>query len=153
MEGDQGQSIFWITTDIRLAMNRRYKLFKAAVASKSVKLWSDNKRARNKVMSDLTHAKALYFLKMFNKVKSSSAYWKLLKDSTSLRVCKPIWPLRKPDDSLVLGDKEKAGLINSFFATTGKNIAAKLPTPSGNATIGNYRSDLGNNVTAATNSN
>ena len=62
----------WITNDIRLAMNRRYKLFKAAVASKSAKLWSDYKRARNKVTSDLRRAKALYFSKMFNEVRSSS---------------------------------------------------------------------------------
>ena len=79
---------------------------------------------------------------MFNEVKSSSAYWKLVKDATSSRVRKPIGPLRKCDDYLVLTDKEKAGLMNSFFANIGKNIAAKLPIPPGNATAGAYRSDL-----------
>ncbi|XP_068689637.1 uncharacterized protein [Montipora foliosa] len=133
----------WITNDIRLAMNRRYKLFKAAVTSKSAKLWSDYKRARNKVTSDVRRAKALYFSKMFNEVKSSSAYWKLVKDATSSRVHKPIGPLRKCDDSLVLTDKEKAGMMNSFFANIGKNIATKLPIPPGNATAGVYKSDLG----------
>ena len=133
----------WITNDIRLAMNRRYKLVKAAVTSKSAKLWSDYKRARNKVTSDLRRAKAVYFSKMFNEVKSSSTYWKLVKDACSSRVRKPIGPLRRCDDSLVLTDKEKAGLMNSFFANVGKNIAAKLPIPPGNATTGAYRSDLG----------
>ena len=118
-------------------------MFKAAVASKSAKLWSDYKRARDKVTSDLRRAKALYFSKMFNEVKSSSAYWKLVKDATSSRVHKPIVPLRKCDDSLVLTDKEKAGLMNSFFANIGTNIAAKLPIPPRNATAGVYRSDLG----------
>ena len=76
---------------------------------------------------------------MSNEAKSSSAYWKLLKDATSSRVRKPTGPLRKPDcDSLVLTDKEKAGLMNSFFVTICKNIAAKLPTPSGNVTIGAF---------------
>ena len=76
---------------------------------------------------------------MSNEAKSSSAYWKLLKDVTSSRVRKPTGPLRKPDcDSLVLTDKEKAGLMNSFFVTICKNIAAKLPTPSGNVTIGAF---------------
>ena len=87
-----------ITNDIRLAMNRRYKLVKAAVTSKSAKLWSDYKRARNKVTSDSIRAKASYFSKMFNEVKSSSAYWKLVKDATSSKVRKPIGPLRKCDD-------------------------------------------------------
>ena len=111
--------------------------------SKSAKLWSDYKRARNKVPSALRRAKALYFSKMFNEVKSSSAYWKLVKDATSSRVRKPIGPLRKCDDSLVLTVKEKAGLMTSFFANIGKNIAAKLPIPPGNATTGAYRTDLG----------
>ena len=43
-----------------------------------------------------------------------------------------------PDDSLVSNDKEKAGLVNSFFSTIGKDIATKLPTPAGNATIGAF---------------
>ena len=80
---------------------------------------------------------------MFNKVKSLSAYWKLVRDATSSRVCQPIGPLRKCDDSLVLTDKEKAGLKSSFFANIGRNIAAKLPIPPGNTTTGAYRSDLG----------
>ena len=43
----------------------------------------------------------------------------------------------------MLTEEEKAGLMNSFFANIGKNIAAKLPIPPGNATTGAYRSDLG----------
>lgn len=62
-----------ITSDIRLAMNRGYKLFKAPVTSKCAKLWSDYKRARNKVTSDLRRAKTSYFSKMFNEVESLSA--------------------------------------------------------------------------------
>ena len=69
---------------------------------------------------------------MFNEVKSSSAYWKLVKEATSSRVRKPIEPLRKCDDSLVLTEEEKAGLMNSFFA----NIGTKILQP-------NYQYHLG----------
>ena len=62
----------------------------------------------------------------------------MLKDATSSRVRKPIGPLRKADDSLVSNDKEKAGLVNSFFSTIGKTIATKLPTPSENTTRGAF---------------
>ena len=62
--------------------------------------------------------------------------------STSDNAC-PIGPLKKCDDSLALSDKEKAGLMNSFFANIGTNIAAKLPIPTGNATTAAYRSTLG----------
>ena len=83
---------------------------------------------------------------MFNEVKSSSTYWKLVKDACISRVRKPIGPLRKCDDSLVLTVKEKAGLMTSFFANIGKNIAAKLPIPPGNATTGAYGSGLGDTL-------
>ena len=53
-----------ITNDIHLAMNGRYKLFKAAVTSKSPKFFSDYKRARSKVTSDLRRARALYFFEV-----------------------------------------------------------------------------------------
>ena len=43
---------------------------------------------------------------------------------------------------MVYTDTEKAGLMNWFFANSGKNIAAKLPIPPWNATAGAYRSDL-----------
>ena len=66
-----------------------------------------------------------------------------MKDANSSRVCKPIGPLRKCDDSLVLTDKERASLMKSFFANIGKNIAAKLPISPGTATTVAYRSDLG----------
>ena len=44
----RASSASWITNDIRLAMNRRYKLVKAAVTSNSAKLWSDSKEQETK---------------------------------------------------------------------------------------------------------
>ena len=100
---------------------------------------------REKEISNLRFktCQSFIFLEDFNEVKCSSAYWKLVKDAASSRVRKPTGPLRKCANSLVLTDKEKAGLMKSFFVNIGKNIAAKLPIPPGNATTGAYRSDLG----------
>lgn len=55
----------WISNAIRYKMNRRYKLFKAAVASKCPKLWQEYKQARNEVTRALRQAKASYFREMF----------------------------------------------------------------------------------------
>ena len=77
---------------------------------------------------------------MSNEVKSSGAYWKMVKDATCSRVRKPM----DRTTEKVLIDKENAGLVNSssFFANIVKNIAAKLPMPSGNTTTtGAFRSD------------
>jgi len=60
----------WITNAIRYKMNRRYKLFKAAVSSKCLKLRQEYKQARNEVTSALRQAKATYFSKMFTEVKT-----------------------------------------------------------------------------------
>lgn len=123
-------------------MNWRYKLFKVVVVLKSVKLWLDYKRVRNKVILDLRCVKVLYFLKMFNEVRSLSVYWKLVKDVISLRVCKFIGFLKKCDDFLVLSDKEKVGLMNLFFVNIGMNIVVKLFILIGNVIIVVYRDML-----------
>ena len=46
----------WITCEIRHKMNRRYKLFKAAISTKCPEQWSNYKRVRNEVTSDLRKA-------------------------------------------------------------------------------------------------
>jgi len=56
-------------------------------------------------------------LPIFNKVKSSSPYWNLLKRATNPKVRKNIGPLKKEGGTLKLMDSEKANLMNSYFAT------------------------------------
>ena len=87
------------------------------------------KQARNEVTAALRKAKASYFERMFREVKKSSAYWKLINKGTSRIVHKQsIGPLRRTDGSLALIDKEKAQLMNSYFATIGENLINTLPT-------------------------
>ena len=70
------------------------------------------KRARNEVTSALRLAKACYFSKMFDEVKNTTMYWKLLKKATNPTRPKTIGPLKREDDSLGLLDEEKATLMN-----------------------------------------
>ena len=90
-------------------------------------------QARNEVTAALRKAKASYFERMFGEIKKSSAYWKLINKATS-RIAhkKSIGPLRRNDGSLALIDKEKAQLINLYFATVGENLINTLPTISDN---------------------
>ena len=119
----------WITCEIRHKMNRRYKLFKAAISSKCPEQWSNYKRVRNEVTSDLRKAKSSYFSNTFNEVKSSSAYWNLLKRATNPKVRKNIGPLKKDDGTLEFTDSGKANLMNSYFATVGLKLSNTLPPP------------------------
>ena len=108
-------------TEIRHKMNRRYKLFKTAISSKCPEQWSNYKRVRNEVTSDLRKAKLSYFSTVFNEVKSLSAYWNLLKRATNPKVRKNIGSLKKEDGTLELMNSEKENLMNSYFATIGLN--------------------------------
>ena len=119
----------WITCEIRHKMNRRYKLFNAAISSKCPEQWSNYKRVRNEVTSDLRKAKSSYFSTIFNEVKSSSAYWNLLKRATNPKVRKNIGPLKKDGGTLELTDSGKANLMNSYFTTIGLKLSNTLPPP------------------------
>ena len=66
---------------------------------------------------------------MFDEVKNTAMYWKLLKTATNPTRPKTIGPLKREDDSLALLDEEKAALMNSYFSTIGKKLAAELPPP------------------------
>ena len=122
----------WITSDIRLKMNRRYKLFKAAVSTKCPMQWSAYKKARNKVTSELRKAKTAYFSKMFSEVQSTSAYWNLMKRATDPKARKTIGPVKRDDGTVALVDEEKACILNSYFATVGQNLASNFPPITGN---------------------
>lgn len=80
-------------------MNRIYKLFKAAISSKCPKLWSDYKRARNEVTSDIRKAKSVYFSNIFTEMKTTGVYWNLFKGVANRRVRKNIGPLKRDDDT------------------------------------------------------
>ena len=92
-------------------MNQRYKLFRKAINTKCPLLWQEYKRARNEVTSALRQAEASYFSNMFDEVKNTTMYWKLLKKATNPTQSKTISPLKREDDSLALLDEEKAAFI------------------------------------------
>ena len=102
----------WITNEIRRKMNYRYKLFKTAVGTKDV------------------------FREKIDSVKSTAAYWKILSEATNPKRRPQIGPIRREDNTLAVGDEEKANLINTFFATVGtslsRNPACQAPVETGN---------------------
>ena len=118
----------WVTNDIRLKMNRRFKLFKLAVASKCPTKWSEYKRPWNDVTQSMRQAKASYFSDLFSEVKSTSAYWNLVNKATNTKARKSIGPIKKEDETLALTDKEKANSINLFSSNVRNKLNNLLPT-------------------------
>ena len=83
-------------------------------------------KLRNEITSDIRKAKSAYFKRKFDEVKTTSAYWNLLSRATNPKARKPIGPLKRDDESLAVDDKEKADLLNCFFATVGMKLAETI---------------------------
>jgi len=95
-------------------MNRRFKLYKDAVNTSDNQKWREYKYPRNTITAEVRSAKAEYFKNKVNQVKTSSAYWRLVKDATNLSKChKPIGPLKRDDGSLAVYGVEKANMMNA----------------------------------------
>ena len=65
---------------------------------------------------------------MFDEVKTTRAYWNLLKKATAVRNPRKMGPIKRDDNSLAIDDKEKAALMNTYFATIGEKLANELVT-------------------------
>lgn len=111
-------------------MNRRFKLFKKAVDSKNAEDWANYKILRNEITSDMRKAKAAYFQAKLDEVKTSGAYWNPLNNAIKPKATKSIGQLKRENESLVVDEKEKANLMNTFFSSVGEKLARSVePLP------------------------
>ena len=88
-------------------------------APKDQEMYARYKRIRNEITSEIRRAKACYFDEKIASVKSASTYWNLIAEATNPVRKGKIGPLRREDGSLAVNDKEKANLVNEFFADIG----------------------------------
>jgi len=60
---------------------------------------------------------------MFEEVKKTSAYWKLINKATNCIERKSaIGPLKRNDGTLALMDKDEAERMNTYFTTSGEHL-------------------------------
>ena len=104
----RSHSLPWITNEIRRKMNRRFELYKKAVNTNDNEKWLEYNYLRNTITAEVRRAKAEYFKSKVNEVKTSSAYWRLVKDTTNLSKChKPIGPLKRDDEVWLFATQKK----------------------------------------------
>ena len=119
-------SLPWVTKEIRITMNKKYKTLKKARQLNDPPLWDDYKRLRNKVSTMTNKDKAEYYSNLFDEVKSAAAYWRLLKKTSgTTKVNRQAHRLKKDDRTLITDDTEKATMLNDYFRT----VAEKLIGP------------------------
>ena len=67
-----------------------------------------------------------YYSNLFDEVKSSAAYWRLLKKTSgTTKVNRQAHQLKKDDGTLTTDETEKVAMLNEYFCT----IAEKLIDP------------------------
>ena len=88
-------------------------------------LWDNYKRLRSKVSTMTKKAQADYYSNLFDDVKSTAAYWELLKKTSGRKVNRQAHQLKKDNGTPTTDDTEKAAMLNDHFCT----IAEKLIGP------------------------
>ena len=121
-------SLCWMNTEIRKALNQRYKLFiQAKNAPKDSPKWKDFKKLRNKCTALIRKARIDYWKNEFEKSSNSKTFWRTVKKFKGIDKQNNIGSLNV-NGEVITDPKEKAEAMNSFFANIGKELAQKLPT-------------------------
>ena len=122
-------SLPWINSEIRKAMNNRYKLLRACDGSSlTADTWAKYRHARNEVTKLMHKAEAFYRKERFAKSKDSKSFWKTVCDTIDKhRPCK-IGTLKGANDEELVNDNNKAERLNLFFIDVGKNLAERFPS-------------------------
>ena len=129
----RGNSIPWISPDIKNLMRVRDSYKKKAVKNNSQIYWEKFKEIRNKVNSELTKAKTAFFCNKFENCAQSKDMkhsWKLInillgKNKKSNNISQ-----LKCDDVVILDDTLKAEAFNDFFVNIGVNLANEIENDS-----------------------
>ena len=108
-------------------MNQRFKTLRKAKETDNPELWTLYRRLRNQVTHDVRLAKSKYYRELFDVVKDSRSYWKLVRNATNANKASPIVGIRGTDGKLETSDVTKAEILNEHFSSIGERLAKDLP--------------------------
>ena len=123
----RSESLPWISPQIRHLMNQRFKTLRKAKETDNPELWTLYRRLRNQVTHDVRLAKSKYYRELFDVVKDSRSYWKLVRNATNANKASPIVGIRGTDGKLETSDVTKAEILNEHFSSIGERLAKDLP--------------------------
>ena len=113
----------WISRSIRKEMDKRNKLLRVFLGSRSPSAWNDFKRQRNLVVSLQRKAKIEHFQHLISKNSSPATLWKTLKSVRPLSTSSSNWDALGSDHTSI------ANSLNDHFVSVSSSNAS-LPPPS-----------------------
>ena len=78
---------------------------------------------KNEVRKLLRKAEARYWRELFNEATCKQDFWKVYKKVTNKGNGTKIGPLKSKEEELIVCDKEKAEVMNEFYANIGREIS------------------------------
>ena len=128
----RGKSLPWMNTEIRKAMNRRYKYLREAhVNPGNNELWCRYKQQRNKVRAMLRKAEVAYWLNLFENANSPGDFWKVTNRILKKNRIKKCGPIQDKNGNVITRSEQKADYFNDFFLNIALDLTRNLsPLPS-----------------------
>ena len=121
------KSLPWINTEIRKAMNQRYKCLKAAQGKPhDSPQWDIYRAKRNAVRRMIRKAEASYWIGLFEESSSPKDFWKISNRILGKSKDAKIGPLQGPNNTIITDDRQKADLINNYFIDIAHNLTKNL---------------------------
>ena len=111
----------WVNCELKRNIRKRDTLFRHAKKTGSDFDWHKWRQQRNLVTKLNKYLHSQFILsqvnKLVNKKQNPQAYFQTLGNLTGRKHAQPIPPLVKPDGETVTDDKDKALLLNDYFAS------------------------------------
>lgn len=121
------KSLPWINTEIRKAMNQRYKCLKAAQGKPHDNpQWDIYRAKRNAVRSMLRKAEASYWIGLFKESSSPKDFWRISNRILGKIKSDKIGPLQDSNNTIISDDRQKANLINNYFIDIAHDLTKNL---------------------------
>ena len=121
------RSLPWMNTEIRKAMNLRYKYLREAhVNPGNNKLWCRYKQQRNKVKAMIRKAEAAYWINLFENANSPGDFWKVTNRILKKSKIKKCGPIQDNNGNIITASEQKADYFNDFFLNIALDVTRDL---------------------------
>ena len=125
----------WMTTDLRRQIRKRDQLFRLARKTQTPESWETWRRQRNLTTDHNTRLRNAHMETQARRILENKQnpykYHRILRQAMGRQQDQTIPPLETTDGTIVGDDRDKANILNDYFAAqTQLNVQNNIPTPS-----------------------